>query len=92
MRQRAKVDSNQSEIVKAFRKLGYSVVCTHQLGKGFPDLVIGKNGINTLVEVKDGSLPPSKRRLSPDEKEFHDNWRGTVLIIESIEDVLAVKL
>lgn len=88
MRQRAKVDSNQSEIVSVFRKLGYSVFCTHQVGSGFPDIVCGKNGINLLVEIKDGSLSPSRRKLTKDESAFHNLWLGNIVIIESVDDVL----
>jgi hypothetical protein len=84
----AKVDSNQPEIVKAFRNLGFSVFLTHTLGRGFPDIVAGKQGLNFLIEIKDGSLPPSKRKLTPAEQEFKDNWRGQYDIIESIDDVV----
>lgn len=88
MRRASKVDSNQPDIVAAFRRLGYSVAHTHMIGRGFPDIVIGKHNRNFLVEIKDGRLPPSKRKLTPDELEFHESWRGQIVIIESIEDVL----
>lgn len=82
-----KVDSNQREIVKVFRQCGYSVAHTHMVGRGFPDLVIGKHGMNYLIEIKDGSKPPSRRKLTDDEQKWHDHWLGQVAIIESIEDV-----
>ena len=88
MRRNAKADDNQPQIVKAFRQLGYSVAHTHTIGKGFPDIVIGRDGVNTLVEIKDGSKVKSQRQLTNDEKEFHEAWRGTVVIIESVEDVI----
>jgi hypothetical protein len=84
----AKVDSNQAEIVKAFRSLGFSVFPTHTIGRGFPDLTLAKKGLNFLVEVKDGSLPPSARKLTPAEQEFKDSWRGQYDIITSIDDVV----
>lgn len=88
MRRAAKVDANQTEIVKAFRELGCSVAITSHLGKGFPDMVVGIMGRhNLLVEVKDGAKPPSKRKLTPDEQEFKDNWTGQYCVVESIEDV-----
>lgn len=89
MRRAAKVDDNQSEIVKHFRMLGYSVATTHQLGKGFPDLVVGKHGINYLIEVKDGSKEPARRKLTTDEKTFFEEWRGQRDIIETVDDVYA---
>ena len=82
-----KADGNQREIVCMFRKCGYSVAHTHMVGKGFPDIVVGKHGINYLVEIKNGALPPNKRKLTDDEKNWHDHWLGQVAVIESIDDV-----
>lgn len=88
MRRAAKVDDNQSEIVDAFRKLGYSVRSTAMIGQGFPDLAIGKFGHTWLVEVKDGRKPPSKRLLTPQEEQFWRDWNGSLLLINSINDVI----
>lgn len=81
-----RTDSNQQEIVEALRALGFSVFSTHTVGKGFPDLVAGKNGMNFLLEVKDGEKAPSAQRLTPDELEFHRTWRGHVTIVTSPHD------
>ena len=35
-----KTDNNQHEIIAEFERLGWSVIDTHTLGKGFPDIVI----------------------------------------------------
>lgn len=86
----AKIDSNQPEIVAAFRKCGFTVRHTHMVGKGFVDIVVGRSGSNTLVEIKDGSLPASKQKLTPMEQEFFDHWRGTAVIVSSVADVLAL--
>lgn len=43
-----RVDRNQPEIVDALRKAGASVGHTHSLGHGFPDIVVGLQGL-TLV-------------------------------------------
>ncbi len=88
MRIRGRVDTNQSEIVKAARKMGASVAILSNLGNGIPDILIGHKGKNLLVEIKDGTKPPSKRKLTPDELEFHNNWRGQICIIESIDDLI----
>ena len=88
MRRAAKADDNQPQIVKAFRQLGFSVAHTHTIGKGFPDIIVGRNGMNTLVEIKDGAKVKSQKQLTADEKEFHESWRGTIIIIESIEQVI----
>lgn len=87
MRQRAKVDSNQKEIVAEFRRLGCSVLHLHTVGKGCPDICVGYQGKNYLIEVKDGSLPPSKRQLTADEKEFFEGWRGQVIVVGNIKQV-----
>jgi hypothetical protein len=68
------------------------VLDTASLGNGAPDIIVAcpsKNGyINILVEIKDGSKPPSARRLTADEQKFRDNWKGDYRIITSVDDVL----
>jgi hypothetical protein len=81
----AKVDGNQADIVKALRDIGVSVKITSEL-KGFVDLVCGYRGTTTLIEVKDGSLPPSARKLTADEQKFHDAWAGQVAIANTPEE------
>jgi hypothetical protein len=85
-----RIDSNQPEIVKALRSVGASVQSLADLGKGVPDLLVAYRGRNYLLEVKDGSLPPSRRRLTEDEQNWHDSWRGQVVIVETIDDALKV--
>ena len=86
MRRAAKVDDNQGEIVAALRAAGCSVTSLASVGRGCPDLVVGRAGVTYLLEVKDGSKPPSKRRLTPDEKAWHGAWRGQVAVVESVQD------
>lgn len=85
-----RTDSNQTEIVTALRKIGCTVTPTHMVGDGFPDLVVGRNGVNHLLEIKDGAKVPSKRELTKDEKKFHIEWRGTVDVVYSVDDALRV--
>lgn len=85
-RQRARVDANQPAMVEAFRRMGCKVFPTHQVGRGFPDLVVCiTDRTIILVEIKDGEKPPSKRRLTPDEEAFAAKW--PVHIVERGEDV-----
>jgi hypothetical protein len=88
MVRKARVDANQATITATLRRCGFAVAHAHTLGKGFPDLVIARRGWTGLVEVKDGSKPPSARRLTPDEADFHAKWPGEIFIIECVEDVL----
>jgi hypothetical protein len=77
-----KVDLNQQEIVRELRALGYSVRHTHTIGKGFPDIVIGKYGRNLLVEIK-----REGEGLTPDEYEFFETWKGTAMVGRSAEEI-----
>ena len=88
MRRAASVDANQAEVVAAFRKFGCSVQVLSMVGKGVPDLLVGHAGVNHLVEVKDGRRPPSERKLTPDQDQWHKTWRGEKPeIVESLDDV-----
>ncbi len=88
MRLKAKVDANQKEVVKALRAAGCSVQSLAATGRGVPDLLVGRAGINILMEIKDGNKPPSARKLTPDESHWHDNWTGQVAVVSSIDDAL----
>jgi hypothetical protein len=90
MRRRAKVDANQSLIVDALRERGWFVHSTAQLGRGFPDLLIGRKGVLRLVEVKDGAKVPSARKLTAKEGEFAYAMQQAgcpVIRVESIADI-----
>ena len=78
-----RVDNNQAEIVRALRDVGASVTCTHEIGHGFPDLAVGFRGITLLLEVKS-----SKGKLTPDEQEWRDGWRGQCYTVRSVLDAL----
>lgn len=88
MRRDARTDDNQNETVQALRAVGASVAITSMIGSGFPDIVAGYRGVNYLIEIKDGSKPPSKRRLTPDEQKFHDLWRGAVIVVNDVNEAL----
>ena len=88
MRRAAKVDSNQTEIVNAFRKFGCSVLPLHTVGGGCPDICVGLNRKSVLVEIKDGRKIKSARALTKDEEKFHSEWKGSLFIVESLEDVI----
>lgn len=90
MRRAAKVDRNQSEIVEALRRYGASVLIVSQLKNCF-DILVGFNGENYIMEIKDGQLPPSKKRLTPGELEFKNTWKGgNYFVVESVEEALFI--
>lgn len=82
-------DANETEIVKALRALpGTSVV---QLDAPL-DLLVGRRGVNLLLEVKDGSKPPSKRRLTDKEQAFFDSWEGQRAVVEDPGEAVSLVL
>ncbi|WP_282091326.1 hypothetical protein [Epibacterium ulvae] len=85
----ARADANQPQIVSALRRAGATVTATHAAGQGFPDLVVGYQGNNFLLEVKDGSKPPSERQLTPDQRDWHRDWRGQKAVVCNIAQAMA---
>lgn len=100
MRRIARVDGNQSQIIAGLRQAGCSTLLLHQVGGGCPDIL--SSGIrkcpscgygmvgNFLIEIKNGDLPPSRQRLTPDEQAFFDGWRGPIGIARTIEEALSI--
>lgn len=85
----AAVDANQRAIVTALRGVGATVMHLHRVGMGCPDLCVGWRGKNWLLEVKDGSKPPSQQKLTPMQDEWHSAWKGSAQIVNSPEAALA---
>lgn len=87
MRRAAKKDANHNQIAAALRDVGYLVHETHQLGAGFPDLVVAgidrRSGLRRiwLIEVKD-----IRGTLTPDEAAFHAEWDGYIDIVRTVDD------
>jgi hypothetical protein len=92
MRRAAKVDRNHSQIVETLRRCGVMVESLAAVGNGVPDLLcsLGQpgQGQTFLVEVKDGTAPASKRRLTPMQRKFHAVWQGKIYLLESVEQAL----
>lgn len=86
----ARVDANHADVVAALRAVGASVQSLAVCGGGVPDLLVGLRGRTYLIEVKDGSKPPSARRLTPDEEAWHREWRGApVAVVKNVDEALA---
>ena len=78
-----RVDANQAEIVAALRKAGCSVCDLHEVGKGCPDIVVGRGSANYLLEVK-----TIRGRMTDDEADWHLMWLGQVDVVRSPEAAL----
>jgi hypothetical protein len=90
VRKRARSDANQTSIVKALRQCGATVEVLSSLGHGVPDLLCApKTGPMVLMEVKNGDLPPSGQKLTPDEAEWIDAWNSRVFIVRNVAEALA---
>ena len=89
--QRCRLDSNHVAVMRALRNVGMEPLSLANVGDGCPDIVVGFRGLNVLLEVKDGSKPPSERKLTAAEQEFQATWSGQICTVISPEAaVLAV--
>lgn len=81
-----RTDANQKEIMLCLRNLGATVQSLHTLGRGCPDIIVGWRGRNYLFEIK---TTPVGWKLTPDEKKWHNEWRGQVCVVANLEGALA---
>ena len=92
MRRAARRDHGEQDIIKAMRACGAYVKAIND--EGTFDLLVGYTGgsgrfYTLLIEIKDGTKPPSARRLTDAEQKFHDEWPGDNLyIINSVQEAL----
>lgn len=89
-RHKGRTDDNQKRIVRELRGMGYSVRSTAEIGSGFPDIVVGASSNNFLFEIKDPDKPPSARRLTTEETEFHAAWKGQIHVVETTEQIIQI--
>lgn len=83
MRQAARRDNNETEIVSALEAVGCSVTRLSQ--SGVNDLLVGRQGMNFLIEVK-----KLKGKLTPAQVEFRNNWQGQYDVARSAEEALRI--
>ena len=92
MRRAARADDNQAEVVKALRAIGAEVTHLHRLGGGVCDLLVSFRQRWLCMEVKDGSKPPSERRLTPDEQAWIGRQKAAVYIVNSPGEAVRLAL
>ena len=79
-RRAAKVDANQSEIVRSLRCIpGVSVEPGHD------DLLVGFRKQTRWYEIK---RPGKTKQLTPSESARRDNWTGHYRVVSSVEEIL----
>lgn len=89
MRTAARKDANHEQIVKLFKKLGWSVLDIAQL-KNCCDIFVSKKQITIAIEIKDGEKPPSQRKLTDGEIKFKNEWKGLYQIVICDDDVINI--
>ena len=92
-RRAARQDSNHGAVRLALEQAGCVCTNTHMVGNGFPDLVCGFRRDDgqpriILIEVKDGSLPPSRQKLTPDEQRWFNLWPGDAWVVRSAKEAV----
>jgi len=83
--QKKRVDLDQKQVIAQLERMGFSVLNLSAVGSGCPDLLVGKNGQNFLLEIKS-----KKGTLTPAQVDFHKNWQGhcEVVKLESLGEFL----
>ena len=89
MKQHGRKDNNHDEIVDALRRVGASVQSLASVGDGCPDVLVAFRGWHVL-EIKDGSKPPSARKLTDAEEAWHLVFgeKATVHIVCTVDEAL----
>lgn len=90
MRRAARTDANHAEIRDGLRALGYVVTDYSGAGDGIFDLLVEiAPGVGGWLEVKDPSLPSSRRALTEREEKFWRTcWRFAAKV-ETVEEAVA---
>ena len=90
MSHKAGLDANHRAIVAVLEQMGCSVLSLAAVGGGVPDLLVGCSGVNLLMELKDGSKAPSRRRLRKTQVAFLEAWRGQRCVVLSVGEAIAI--
>lgn len=89
-RRAARIDANHREIVDALRRIGASVESLAMVGRGCPDLLVGFQSRNTLLEIKKEAGPRGGQggKLTADQALWHARWRGQIATVSTVEEAL----
>ena len=63
--------------------MGATVTDLHGVGRGCPDLLVGYQGANYLLEVK-----TTHGRLTPAERSWLESWCGSAAVVCDLETAL----
>ena len=85
MRRDARVDQNQKAIVDDLKAIGATVQHLHAQGQGCPDILVGWEGENFLMEIK-----MSSGKLNRKQEGWHSWWKGQKSVVHNIDEALKV--
>ncbi len=91
MRRAARTDVNQTKIVASLRGIGASVQDLSAVGKGCPDILVGLNKRNVLMEIKAPLGPKggsAHRNLTEDQVLWHSRWGGQVVVVRNVDEAI----
>ena len=84
-------DGSQDEIVAALRAAGATVQDLSRIATpGVPDLLVGYQGRNYLIEVKPEHGTKKQLSLRPSQEEWHDKWHGQVSVAHTPRQALLI--
>ena len=81
-----KRDHNQAAIVRGLESAYCSVIDLSAVGGGCNDLLVGRNGVNYLIEIK--NLEGRGLRYTPPQKEHNATWKGQKCTVTTLEEAL----
>jgi hypothetical protein len=80
LRRANKRDARHAEMVADLRRLYFSVADTSRVGDDFPDLIVGRQGLDMMVEVKTRLTKHKPKEgtdyLSDGQAKFAAAWKG----------------
>ena len=83
------IDKNQAYIIEGLHVVGASTLRLNSLGGGVFDILIGYNGRNYLMEIKNPCTSHGQG-LSPEQMEFQKHWNGGCFVCRTLEEVFLV--
>jgi Holliday junction resolvase len=87
---RMKRDANHTEIVRALKEVGTSVIDTSAVGiAGAPDLICARRGMVYLLEIKNPASRYGKAGASAVQQDWAATWNGPApRVVTSAEEAL----
>lgn len=83
-------DASQDAIVAALKAIGATVQDLCRIGGGVPDLLVGYQGRNFLLEAKPETGTKKQLSLRETQVKWHAAWKGQVAKVHTPEEAIAI--